>query len=331
MEKNKLRQVLIQVSGALLFLSFPILISPDIAEPTLFKITPFQIDFISYVLLLIFFYINFYVLIPQFYFKRRFFTFFFLTVCSYALVAYLPILIARNTEIWYGKYFPYYLGQSFFKFLSVFIFSLLMKVSNKWKKAEEEKRNAEISFLKAQVNPHFLFNTLNSIYSQAILEGAKDTATGIIKLSDMMRYISSASSQKFVSLAKELDYIHNYVDLQKNRFGDTIKIIYTVTGKAQGKQITPLILISFVENAFKHGVNPEEDSCIEITIQIYDTELELKVFNKKVNIVYKEEFASGLGIENTSNRLKLIYPDKHVLNIENTAKEFSVRLKIMLQ
>lgn len=331
MEKNKLRLILIQVSGAVLFLSLPILISPDLTSPTLFKITPFQIDFISYVLLLIYFYVNTYVLIPQFYFKKKYTIFILCNWFSFAVVAFLPIFIVQNTETWYGKYFPYYLGQSFFKFLSVFIFSVLLKVSNKWKKAEEEKRNAEISFLKAQVNPHFLFNTLNSIYSQAIVEGAKETATGIIKLSDMMRYVSNASSQKFVSLEKELDYIQNYVDLQKNRFGDTIKIIYTVDGPAKGKQITPLILISFVENAFKHGVNPEEDSCIEIAIQIHDTELELKVFNKKVNIVYKEEFASGLGIENTSNRLKLIYPDKHVLDIENTAKEFSVRLKIMLQ
>jgi hypothetical protein len=331
MEKNKLRLILIQVSGAVLFLSLPILISPDLTNPTLFKITPFQIDFISYVLLLVFFYINFFVLIPQFYFKKRHVAFVLFNVFSFAMVAYVPLVVVQNTDDWYGKYFPYYLGQIFFKFLSVFIFSLLVKVNNKLKKAEEEKQHAEISFLKAQVNPHFLFNTLNSIYAQSILEGASETANGIIKLSQMMRYISGSSTQKFVPLTKELDYIDNYVELQKNRFGHTIRIHYTVNGIAEGKQITPLILISFIENAFKHGVNPEEDSCIEIAIHIHDTELELRVFNKKVNIVYKEEFTSGLGIENTSNRLKLIYPDKHVLKIENTAKEFSVRLKIMLQ
>lgn len=331
MEKNKLRLILIQISGAILFLSLPILISPDFTNPTLFKITPFQIDFVSYVLLLIFFYINTYVWIPQFYFKKRYTVFVVCNLLSYAFVAIVPIIIVQDTDAWYGKYFPYYMGQSFFKFLSVFIFSLLLKVNDKWKKAEEEKQNAEISFLKAQVNPHFLFNTLNSIYSQAIMEGANETATGIVKLSDMMRYISSVSTQKIVALTKELNYIQNYVDLQKNRFGDTIRISYTVSGNVEDKQITPLILISFIENAFKHGVNPEEDSCIEISIQVHDTELELRVFNKKVNIVYKEEFNSGLGLENTSNRLKLIYPDKHMLKIENTAKEFSVRLKIMLQ
>lgn len=329
--ENKLRLVLIQVSGAVLFLLLPVLISPDITNPVLFKVTPFQIDFISYVLLLVFFYINFFVLIPQFYFKKKYAAFISWIVLSYAIDAYLPILITQNTYVLYGKYFPYYLGQSLFKFLSVFIFSLLIKVSNKWKKAEEDKRNAELSFLKAQVNPHFLFNTLNSIYSLAITEDADETAKGIIKLSDMMRYISNASSQKFVSLNKELDYIRNYIDLQKNRFGNTIKINYSVSGNSDGKLIAPLMLISFVENAFKHGVNPEEDSDIKIRIQISENSLELQVVNNKVTILYKEELASGLGIENTSNRLKLIYPDKHNLKIENAAKEFSVRLKIMLQ
>ena len=331
METNKLRLILIQVSGAVLFLLLPILISPDLTNPVLFKVTPFQIDFISYVLLLVFFYINFFLLIPQLYFKKRIVGFICWVAFSYAIVAYLPILITQNTYVLYGKYFPYYLGQSLFKFLSVFVFSLLVKVSNKWKMAEEDKRNAELSFLKAQVNPHFLFNTLNSIYSLAITENANETATGIIKLSDMMRYISNASSQKFVSLNKELEYIRNYIDLQKNRFGDTIKINFSVNGSSDGKLIAPLMLISFVENAFKHGVNPEEDSDIKIAIQISESVLELQVFNNKVNIFYKEELTSGLGIENTSNRLKLIYPDKHVLKIENAAKEFSVRLKIMLQ
>lgn len=329
--ENRLRLVLIQVSGAVLFLLLPILISPDLTNPVLFKITPFQIEFISHFLLLAFFYINFFVLIPQFYFKKRYTVFVTLIAFSYAVVAYLPVLCTQNTYVFYGKHFPYYLGQSLFKFLGVFIFSMLIKVSNKWKKAEEEKRNAELSFLKAQVNPHFLFNTLNSIYSLSITEGAGETAAGIIKLSDMMRYISSASSQKFVSLAKELDYIRNYIELQKNRFGNTIKITYTVNGNTEGKLIAPLMLISFVENAFKHGVNPEEDSDIKIQIQISENVLELQVFNNKVNIFYKEELTSGLGIENTSNRLKLIYPDKHVLKIENAAKEFTVRLKIMLQ
>ncbi|HET8963366.1 MAG TPA: histidine kinase [Chitinophagales bacterium] len=331
MKKNKLRLILIQVSGAVLFLLLPILISPDLTNPVLFKVTPFQIDFISYALLLIFFYLNFFLFVPQFYFRKKYKAFVPLIVLSYAAVAYLPILITRNTFMLYGKYFPYYLGQSLFKFLSIFIFSLLIKVNNKWKRAEEERKAAELSFLKAQVNPHFLFNTLNGIYSQAISEKAIQTSAGIIKLSDMMRYISNASGQKFVALEKELNYIQNYIELQKNRFGDTVKISCAVSGETEGKQIAPLILISFVENAFKHGVNPEENSELSVLVSVLENSLEMEVVNNKVTVVHQEDLTSGIGIQNTSNRLKLIYPDKHKLVIENKLKEFCVRLKILLQ
>jgi sensor histidine kinase YesM len=329
--RNKLRLILIHVTGAILFLLVPILISPDLNNPDLFRIIPFRIDFISYALLLVFFYLHFFILIPQFYFKEKKLSYIVAVVLSYAAVAYLPLPLIHLSYAFYGSNFPYYLGHSLFKFLSVFIFSLMIKINNKLKQAEKDKLNAELSFLKAQVNPHFLFNTLNSIYSLAITEKAKETSAGIIKLSGMMRYISSATEKDMVVLSKELNYITNYIELQKKRFGHTVKITYSINGDAEGKEIVPLILISFVENAFKHGINSEEDSVIEIHIHIKDTTLELNVFNNKVNVLHEEELASGLGIVNTKNRLQLVYPDKHTLKIENTVKFFSVHLKLILQ
>ncbi len=133
-----------------------------------------------------------------------------------------------------------------FKFLSVFIFSILIKTNNKWKYAEQKKLNAELSFLKAQINPHFLFNTLNSIYSAAITENAKNTSTAVVKLSALMRYITSVSNQQFVPLSKELEYIRNYIDLQKNRFQETIQLVYKVEGDVANKQIVPLYMIAFI-------------------------------------------------------------------------------------
>jgi sensor histidine kinase YesM len=329
--RNTRRLILIHVTGAIFFLLVPILISPDLTSPELFKITPFQIDFITYVLLLLFFYLNFFILIPQFYFKNRKLIYIIAIVISYAAVAYLPLPITNNSISFYGPNFPYYLGHCLFKFLSVFIFSLMIKINNKLKQAEKDKLNAELSFLKAQINPHFLFNTLNSIYSLAITEKANETSAGIIKLSDMMRYISSATEKHTVALTKELNYITNYIELQKKRFGDTVRITYAVTGDTVGKEIVPLILISFVENAFKHGINSEEDSVIEISIHIRETILELEVFNNKVKVLHEEELASGLGITNTKNRLQLVYPEKHTLKIDNTMKNFSVQLKLNLQ
>jgi LytS/YehU family sensor histidine kinase len=134
-----------------------------------------------------------------------------------------------------------------------------------------------------------------------------------------------------VALTKELNYITNYIELQKKRFGDTVSITYSITGDTEGKEIVPLILISFVENAFKHGINSEEDSVIEINIHVKETILELEVFNNKVKVLHEEELASGLGIANTKNRLQLVYPEKHTLKIDNTMKDFSVQLKLNLQ
>ena len=327
---NRLRLTFIHVCGAILFLLFPILISPDISEPTLFKIVFFRIDFFNHFCLLIFFYINFFILVPRFYFNKRYTAFYLLTIICFCLSSYLPILITHHNYLLYGKNFPYYLGQSMFKFLSVFIFSVLIKTNNKWKYAEQKKLNAELSFLKAQINPHFLFNTLNTIYSTAITENAKSTSTAVVKLSALMRYITSVSNEQFVSLSKELEYISNYIDLQKNRFQDTIQLIYKVEGDPKRKQIVPLVLISFIENAFKHGVNPEEASPIFITIEIQDAALLFHVRNNKVTKTHELELSSGLGIDNTKKRLQLIYPNKHLLQIDNTAKQFAVSLKLQL-
>lgn len=218
-----------------------------------------------------------------------------------------------------------------FKFLSVFIFSILIKTNNKWKYAEQKKINAELSFLKAQINPHFLFNTLNSIYSTAITENAKNTSTAVVKLSALLRYITSVTDKQFVPLSKELAYIGNYIDLQKNRFQDTIQLTYTVEGEITDQQIVPLILIAFIENAFKHGVNPEEESFIHISIVVKEATLTFNIRNNKVNQTQELELSSGLGIDNTKKRLQLIYPNKHLLQIDNTAKQFAVSLTIQIR
>ena len=340
--KSKYRQILIHVTGCLIFLSLPILFSPDLTNSvSLFKIPPFQRDFISYICLILFFYINFYILLPRFYFSQRYFAYIIFILFSYAVVTFIPtLLISGNNDlsvvpkeyfVHRNNFFLFYLSQHFFKFLIVLVFSLLLKINERWKQAEKEKLNTELSFLKAQINPHFLFNTLNSIYSLAITEKATGTSSAIVKLSGMMRYVISETNENFVSLSKEINYISNYIDLQKNRFENTVKINYSVTGTVEGKQIAPLILIQFVENAFKHGVNAEENSFIEISIVIKETELDMAVFNNKVTALHDGNSAGGLGIENTKTRLQLLYPGKHLLTIKNNSEDFSVLLNINLQ
>lgn len=221
------------------------------------------------------------------------------------------------------------LGHNLIFFLAVIFFSLMLKINNRLKQAEREKLKAELSYFKAQINPHFLFNTLNSIYSLAI-QKADNTADAIVKLSGMMRYVLSDASFDFVPLEKEVNYITDYIDLQRIRFGDTVKIDYHTCEDATGKSIAPLILIPFIENAFKFGVNPEEDSVITVNMSLTDSEFHMHVFNYKVHRKEEEGSQSGLGISNASQRLNLIYPEKHKLNIMESDTMFKVDLYINL-
>ena len=346
--KGKWIQLLTHLIGCAVFLSLPILFSPDITDPTVMvTIPPFQRDFIGYVILVLFFYLNYYTLIPKFYFQKKYAVFGALTLLSFLIVSLVPNLVISDSGFLHYKQsncqeanpdfssppiqfvFFHFFGHHFFEFLIVFTLSLMLKISSRLKLAEKEKVNAELSYLKAQINPHFLFNTLNSIYSLAI-EKSDYTATAVVKLSSMMRYVITDASHKFVPLEKEISYISDYIELQKLRIDKTIKLSYEVTGNVTDKRVAPLVLISFIENAFKYGVNAEENSEIKINIDITKSYLHLRVFNKKVKIHQIYEGNSGVGIENTKNRLQLLYPGSHKLTIKDTKEEFSILLSLHL-
>jgi LytS/YehU family sensor histidine kinase len=221
-------------------------------------------------------------------------------------------------------------GHNLLRFLVVFFISLTMSVSAQWQKTQQEKMKAEVSFLKAQINPHFLFNTLNSIYSLALLKSDK-TADAIVKLSEMMRYVINEADKDFVSLEKEITYINDYIVLQENRFGKSINLSFSVTGDLRGKKIAPLILITFVENAFKYGVNAEDDeSVISIKIAVVGSELIMDVANKKVVVQLNMTEQSGKGIRNAKERLNVLYPSSYILTINDTPEDFSVSLRLLL-
>jgi sensor histidine kinase YesM len=195
---------------------------------------------------------------------------------------------------------------------------------------EKEKLVAQISSLQFQINPHFLFNTLNNIYATAI-DTSPRTADMVDKLSEMMRYTMKETQNDFVPLVEEINYLNNFIELQKLRFERIIKFEYTVEGEFSELQIAPMLLIPFVENAFKHGVNSEQDSNIRINIKTTESELHFLVVNNKVNIQSGIKANSdGLGIENTKHRLVLIYPSKHLLTIKETEYDFTVSLHINL-
>ncbi|WP_223860431.1 sensor histidine kinase [Spirosoma validum] len=208
------------------------------------------------------------------------------------------------------------------------LLSVSVQTSNRLRKVENDQLQAELQQLKAQIHPHFLFNTLNSIYALAIRHDER-TADTIVKLSEFMRYMIRDAHRDTVPLETEIKYIANYIDLQKARLQDAVQIDYRLTGEMDHWQIAPLLLFSFIENAFKYGVSPEEDSLITIHLDIQNNELRLYVLNNKVQISQFEK-STGVGLQNARERLRLLYPAAHTLIIDDALTHFSVNLTLSL-
>jgi LytS/YehU family sensor histidine kinase len=214
-------------------------------------------------------------------------------------------------------------------FFTAIFLSYLLRINKRIEKLKQEKLAAELSSLKSQINPHFLFNSLNSIYSLSIIKDPK-ASEAIINLSGLMRYVIKEANEHKIALKKELEYLTNYIELQKARLGNTAYINFETTGNTEGKEIAPLILITFIENAFKYGINPDIDGCsVDIKINIINSTLTLKVFNNKVAIRNTVE-STGIGIANTAERLKILYPNKHVTTIDDNKDSFFVTLSLEL-
>ncbi len=338
---HKNRNFIINALASFIFLSFPILFSPQLTNhKSIFEIITspgFQRPFATTCLLLVFFYASYYIFIPKLYIQKKYALFSITILVSFLIVLVIPELfligeiIAPPLHLQNHpgpppkKPFGLTLNHILFQFIGVFAFSLLLKIRERLKQTETEKANAELSYLKAQINPHFLFNTLNSIYSLAILKNEK-TADAVVKLSDMMRYVLNDSNANFVVLETELYYISNYIELQRMRLTSNVILTYVCEGSVVDKKIAPLVLIPFIENAFKHGVNSEENSDIDIHISISETELKLQVKNNCVSTNNNTLNKSGLGIENTRQRLNLLYPQNYTLNIIEKDSMFTVIL-----
>ena len=219
--------------------------------------------------------------------------------------------------------------------LLFFALSTCIKLVSEWYQSEKErtiaasqKINSELSFLKAQLNPHFLFNTLNSIYSLANKK-SDDTTVAIVTLSELMRYMIYEANEEYISLEKEIEYIKNYISLQLLRLKDSSGVKINIHGDLNYK-IEPLLLISFIENAFKYGTDFKGKTDIQIKISTDNNELQLQVYNvSSLQNAIKRD--SGIGLENIQNRLNLLYPNSHKLEIVAEKKSFEVNLKIKLK
>jgi len=193
---------------------------------------------------------------------------------------------------------------------------------------EREKLESELKMLRFQVNPHFLFNTLNNIYT-LVYKKSDEAPEAVLKLSALMRYMLYETDGNSVSLAKEIDYLRNFVELQQLRLVSSQKVTFKVEGDADGYMIAPLLLVPFIENAFKYGIRASKETLIEISVLIKDGVLTFSCINDYRSDI-TSEVDSGIGLVNVKKRLELIYNGRYKLDFDTRADKYCVNLVISL-
>ena len=296
------------------------------------------------------FYLNYYVLVPRILLKGRMWNYILLSVAVlltiglFTSIAFppsppddLPRLAGRmrqRGENGPGE-FRFFLMTTV-NFAVPYIFGTMLKVYTEWQKnedlrklVEKEKIQSELQFLKTQLNPHFLFNSLNTIYSLSVKQ-SPDTSEAVINLSELMRYMLYEADRKLVPLGKELEYIKSYVALQRLRLSDGEDVFLKISGEERGKFVPPLLFISFIENAFKYGTDYNGKTFVKINLSVDQESIHLQVINTIGTFKAKTK-SSGVGLENVKNRLNYLYPHSHVLLINNDGKTYEVNLTLNLK
>lgn len=290
-------------------------------------------------------YISMYILIPKFLLKRKFIFF----IVSYLILLLITsICIQRPIIFFYVEpiYFPSWNSEGYFTItelmntildvniaaiipLGFSFFKFYYNSQQRTLTLEKEKIETELIQLRNQVHPHFLFNTLNTLYA-LIIKKSNTAETAVLKLSRLMRYMLYEANTPKVSLTKEIEYLKNYIDLEKLRFDDSIDISFNSESDKDYK-ISPFLLIPFVENAFKHGTSSSKRSWIIINIFTRKKELVLQVENSKFSGTNtKHDSIGGIGFNNVKKRLQLLYPDQYTLKIKDNELSYEIILKLNL-
>ena len=225
--------------------------------------------------------------------------------------------------------------SDFINTFMIMLVALLLRISVNWFRDQKVKsemlyqqQTQELALLKAQVNPHFFFNTLNNIYS-LVYRKSDDAPAALLKLSEIMRYMLYDSKSDRVPLPKELAHLENYLELEKLRLKDNDFISYKVEGVPDNKLVPPMLLLSFVENAFKHGKKRVENPGITIHLKCEDDRLKFMVANYTLGEKAGNNGSGGIGLKNISRRLEILYPGSHSLHILNESYQYVVNLELL--
>ncbi|MDX1666017.1 MAG: histidine kinase [Saprospiraceae bacterium] len=305
----------------------------------LFTLTNELINLFFYALIV---YFNLYYLIPNYLNKNRFLTYGALLVLSAIIITPLKVLVFYLKFSRYPEVQADLLANQNWYFLTTFFFaasSTVIKIISEWMRQVRERQEletqtmqSELKFLKSQINPHFLFNTLNNLYALTLKKSDKAPEI-VIKLSEMMRYMLYECNEKRVPLQKEVNYIRNYLDLEGLRQGKNVDINFELKGEVRDQKIAPLMFVPFLENSFKHGLNNQLDhGFVEIKLDVEDGEIDFFIENSKSDALplQNHKRSGGIGLVNIHKRLNLLYPDKYQLQIKDNPKTYAVRLKIKL-
>jgi len=292
-------------------------------------------------------YLHLYVLVPKLLNKKQYIIYLLATILGivvysftfYSVLKWLPSeRIPTNMTRFLSRISPNFdILEGFIVIVLTYAlkYTLIAFITqNELLRLQKEKLELELNALKSQIHPHFLFNTLNNLYSLT-LKNSEKASEVVLKLSDIMRYVLYQANENEVLLTKEIAFVKNYVDLQKIRYNQKYTINFEVEGKIGEQLIAPLLFIDFIENAFKHGLEKRfNDGFVDIKFIYNNNQINLKVVNSKGQSDQESDMLSieqsGIGLTNVKKRLSLIYKDKHHMEINDKEKEFIINLTIDL-
>lgn len=299
--------------------------------------TAFLITLVLYVYVLYFLYR--WICLPKLFMQRRYLRITLFMLCFVGmteLLTHFPLppeleadvtrpvearLHMRTQTIWF-----FFLVVTGFSLAIELTFELFRQILSR-QEIEAEKNKAELALYKAQINPHFLFNTLNTLYA-LVLSGSDKTESAFVKFSGILRYMYSQSGAEFIPASRELDYIRQYIDLQELRLNRHTKVKLDVEAADEQVLVPPMILITFVENAFKYGTSPDTDCMIRIHVEVDKSHLLLETENAVMR--RREDGVCGIGIANCRKRLELLYPGHYELKTGEEDGIYRVKLEIRM-
>ena len=341
MHKNRNIKVFSHILVWLVLFSIPYILSYGQEQDINRIIAHFWIPLMFYAII---FYLNYFVLIDRFLFTKKTLLFIVLNLVMIALFIlikeqiedrlFVDLIKKRSSANGSGPPFKMIIYVQMLSYMAPLLFSIAIKTTQRWVKTEAEHKEAanfklqsELQHLHYQLQPHFFFNSLNNIYAMVDVS-PEQAKTSIHSLSKLMRYMLYETNMELVPLSKEIEFIKKFIDLMKLRVSDKTEVNYNLPSEETGINIAPLLFISLIENAFKHGVSASKASQININMTCNDKTVLFTIENDNLPKKTEDKSGSGIGIQNLEKRLKLLYPNRYKFNSKVENDRFLVTLEI---